>query len=260
MSTIIYYFSGTGNCLKVAKDLKEHLEEATLVQIRKNNMAIIKETFIDRVGVIFPVYFGGLPLMVKEFLEALEVQKNTYFFTVATFGAGAAVSIKQVEDILNKKDINLSAGFGINMPGNYQVMYPPIPQEKQKKMFKAEGDKIIEIAEMVKNRETGIKVNTGITGIIYKLAYKSFKPKDKDKNYWATGKCNGCGICSKVCPANNIVMSENVPKWKHKCEMCLACMQWCPQEAIQYKKVTMKRGRYQNPDIKLNEMLGEGKK
>ena len=85
--------------------------------------------------------------------------------------------------------------------------------------------------------------------------YKSFKPYEKDKNFWTDEKCNGCGICLKVCPANNIKMNEGKPQWQHKCEQCVACMQWCPQKSIQYKKVTVKRGRYHHPDIEVKELF-----
>lgn len=56
-------------------------------------------------------------------------------------------------------------------------------------------------------------------------------------------------------PANNIVMHDRKPKWEHQCESCLACMQWCPQKSIQYKKATVKRGRYHNPQINVSELI-----
>lgn len=84
---------------------------------------------------------------------------------------------------------------------------------------------------------------------------KVFKPSDKDKNFWTDDKCNGCGTCSKICPANNIKIIEGKPKWQHNCELCVGCMQWCPQQSIQYKKNTVKRGRYHHPDIKVMELF-----
>lgn len=32
-------------------------------------------------------------------------------------------------------------------------------------------------------------------------------------------------------------------------------MQWCPVKAIQYKKSTIKRGRYTHPEVKVGEMI-----
>ncbi|NLC03922.1 MAG: 4Fe-4S binding protein, partial [Tissierellia bacterium] len=75
------------------------------------------------------------------------------------------------------------------------------------------------------------------------------------QNFWADDNCDGCSICEKVCPANDIVMEEGRPKWLNNCEQCLACMQWCPQKSIQYKKSTIKRDRYTHPEVKVGEMI-----
>jgi epoxyqueuosine reductase QueG len=39
-------------------------------------------------------------------------------------------------------------------------------------------------------------------------------------------------------------MVEDRPVWQNYCEKCLACIQWYPKEAIQFKDVTFnKNGR-----------------
>jgi ferredoxin len=257
MGTTIYYFTGTGNSLKVAKDLSDQLKDTKLVQISKKNMSITSDVSSDKIGFVFPVYFSGIPAMLKAFLEKLQINKNAYVFAIATFGGQAGISLNQIENILNKKGVNLSASFKVTMPGNYQVMYSPFSEEKQQQLFKEENEKINQIAESIKRNEI-VKSNSR-SGLLKKavggLLYNSFKPKDKDKNFWTDERCNGCGTCSKVCPANNITMSEGKPQWQHKCETCMACMQWCPQESIQYNKNTVKRGRYHHPDIKTNELF-----
>lgn len=255
MSTTIYYFTGTGNSLKVAKDLSDALEEVKLVQISKSNIEDIDSDLSEKIGFVFPVYFSGLPIMIKSFLEKLQINKNAYIFAVATFGAGSGISIKQIENILNKKGAKLSASFGIAMPGNYQVMYSPYSEEKQQQRFKKEAEEILKIAPIIKNNQAVNKDNNLIANTIGGFIYKNFKPNDKDKNFWTDEKCNGCGTCSKICPANNIKIIEGKPKWQHSCELCVGCMQWCPQKSIQYKKSTVKRGRYHHPDIKVIELF-----
>ena len=75
-----------------------------------------------------------------------------------------------------------------------------------------------------------------------------------DKDFFSDEKCNGCGICSKVCPVNNIEIIKAKPVWMHRCEQCMACLQWCPQEAIQYGKNTTGRTRYRHPSVKLEDI------
>jgi NAD-dependent dihydropyrimidine dehydrogenase PreA subunit len=48
-------------------------------------------------------------------------------------------------------------------------------------------------------------------------------------------KCNGCGLCVKVCSCDVIRMDENkkaVIKYPEECIVCLYCEEDCPQKAI----------------------------
>ena len=76
-----------------------------------------------------------------------------------------------------------------------------------------------------------------------------------DKSIYADDKCNGCAICAKVCPVQNIKMVDNKPVWQHRCEMCLACAEWCPIKAIHH----WNRAEgivYHHPNVKISDMLG----
>jgi MinD superfamily P-loop ATPase len=76
----------------------------------------------------------------------------------------------------------------------------------------------------------------------------------QDKNYNINNNCIGCKICKEVCPVNNIEMINNKPEFQHHCEQCMACIQYCPQKAINYKEITQKRRRYTNPEINYKEL------
>lgn len=256
MKTIIYCFSGTGNSLKVAKDISDGLKDTEIIQICKNNMDIINATS-NKIGIVFPVYASGMPVLVKKFIQKVIIPKEAYVYTVVTFGSAAGDAISQLEKLLTNKDIKLSAAFKMKMPGNYQVIYPPFSAKKQKICFENEKEKITGIVKSINNNEivefNGVGEN--IMRTIGGMIYSGFKPYEKDKDFWTNENCNGCGTCEKVCPANNIRMEEGKPKWQHKCEQCLACMQWCPQKSIQYKKATLNRGRYHHPDIAVTELF-----
>jgi flavodoxin len=56
----IYYFSGTGNSLFVAKELQKRIPDAKLIPIVKH----LKDSSIkagEAVGFVFPVYFTAIP-------------------------------------------------------------------------------------------------------------------------------------------------------------------------------------------------------
>ncbi len=78
-----------------------------------------------------------------------------------------------------------------------------------------------------------------------------------DEKFTVTENCNRCGTCIEVCPVGNIKLKNQKSVWQHHCQRCMACIQWCPTEAIQYGKKTVKRKRYQNPNITAKD-IAEG--
>ncbi|MFA5090410.1 MAG: EFR1 family ferrodoxin [Candidatus Omnitrophota bacterium] len=256
--TTIFYFTGTGNCLKVAEDLAEELGGAHTV-----NMAAVVDKEIDLssdcIGLVYPVYMFGMPLLVKRFIKQLKSDKNKYIFSISTYGGESAGTLSQNAALLKAQGLKLSAGFIVKMPGNYTPLYEAIPIEKQNEMFKNEEQKIKDIARIVKEKKEN-RIERGaflaglfLSGIIYN--FMSLKIPALDKNFWADDKCISCGSCVKVCPVNNIRLSDKKPLWLHKCEQCFACLHWCPREAIQYGKNTAGRKRYRNPAVKLESLL-----
>ncbi|MGL4934153.1 MAG: flavodoxin domain-containing protein [Cetobacterium sp.] len=72
----IYYFSGTGNTLYLAKYLKENCSY-NLVNIStlKNKEVLLS----GEVGLLFPVYAMGIPKIVEEFLKRIQIKKVRLF-------------------------------------------------------------------------------------------------------------------------------------------------------------------------------------
>ncbi|QNO15434.1 4Fe-4S ferredoxin [Alkalicella caledoniensis] len=256
MTTQIYYFTGTGNSLKVAKDIAREIGDCTLTRITSEVSAGELQCQSVRIGIIFPVYYYGLPIMVKKFIENFNTNPKNYIFAIATCGGSVGASMNQIEMLLSLKGLSLSAGFRIVMPDNFQLMYGPASETKQQKLFKQQESFTKDMVEIVRDnrlipfREQG-KYFTKVLGGIFS---KTFNPKGKDQNFWTQQSCNGCGICGKVCPADNIEIIQGKPVWRNNCELCLGCMQWCPQKALQYKQGTVKRARYQHPEIKVKEL------
>ena len=50
----------------------------------------------------------------------------------------------------------------------------------------------------------------------------------------ATDACIGCGKCVELCPLNNIRLENGKPVWGKHCTHCMACICYCPKEAIEY--------------------------
>lgn len=256
MNSTIYYFSGTGNCLKVARDIAKGQQDVRLVRICRDLLNSPIPDDGGSIGFVFPVYFTGIPLMLKELIGKLKLKDHSYIFAIATFGGNAGISLDLVDKLLGDRGAALHAGYAMQMPGNYQVLYAPMKEGTQETCFYRQKASIEWIAYSIRNRErVGFKHAKLVMSGIGSMVYSFFKPYASDKNFWTDSHCTGCGRCSKVCPANNIAMIEAAPQWQGKCEQCLACMQWCPVAAIQYKKRSAKWGRYHHPEITFQDML-----
>jgi ferredoxin len=257
MKTTIFYFSGTGNCLKIARDLAAQLKDAEVVSVAKAVKGEI-DISADRIGLVFPVYAFNPPLIVLDFIRKLQAPFDKYIFAITTYAGAQGCALWQVARHLKQKGLNLSAGFGILMPSNYTPFGGAIPLEKQEELFAAAFKRTGEIADIV--RQGRPHKMEGSNPLWYLVGRALYPPmlkmtRSEDKHFRSDEKCNNCGICEKVCPVNNIAMAEKKPVWLHKCEQCFACLQWCPQEAIQCGKNTAGRKRYHNPAVSLKDFL-----
>jgi len=256
MKTTIYWFSGTGNSLKIAKDIAEKLEDTELIPIAKvwKEENIVAET--EKIGFVHPLYWWGLPNIVYIFLNKLNLDKTNYIFDIITCGrAGSGSAIHSIKKQLEKKNKNLNSGFFIEMPDNYLPVYDIIPKEKQKEIFERAEKKVDEIVNKIKRDES--KVEKESLSSVGKVVNKKFRNKvaESDRKFNVDEKCNSCGVCEKVCSVNNIILVDGKPQWQHKCQRCLACIHWCPQKSIQWKQKTVNKGRYHNPDVTLKEIM-----
>ncbi len=57
------------------------------------------------------------------------------------------------------------------------------------------------------------------------------------KMYLATLECDGCGICENRCPMKALRMKSGRPFWTFHCESCMRCLNICPRKAIQVSHV-----------------------
>jgi ferredoxin len=210
------------------------------------------------IGIVFPVYMGGLPLIVENFIKKLNINKTTYVFAVATFGGMAGNALKDINDLIENKGAKLNSGFTIKMPGNYIVMYGANSRKNQIKAFDKEKIKVQQIGDVVKEKKNYEyeKSKLLIDGMLANITHKGiYKIHKKDRLFFAKDNCTGCGVCEKICGVKNIKISNGKPNWNNKCEQCMACIQYCPNEAIEYGKKTIGRKRYRNANISLQEMI-----
>jgi ferredoxin/flavodoxin len=260
MKTIIYYFTGTGNSLAAAKKIAAVLGDCDLVPIasfRETQGDIVPSA--DRVGIVCPVYDAGIPRIVAEFAERLDISRAGYTFAIVTFGGMGVSALHQLSGIFEKAlGRRLDAAFAVAMPGNFPpVGMPPAGEKMDKILLKADA-RLTEIAGMI---DKGLAVPPGfspVSSLIKCITYGPFVKNvhGADKDFSVSDTCTHCGTCAKVCPVKNIEMVDEKPVWQHHCELCCACLHFCPVEAIQLNVMrgTEGRGRYRHPGLSVADM------
>ncbi len=274
--TDIYYFSGTGNSLAVARDIAEGTG-AGLIPIPSLMAADTISMSADSIGIVFPVYLGGIPRIVARFVKKMENLASKYVFAVCTYENTTGAVFKILAKLIETAEGTLSAGFAVKMPGSYIVGGETTGVEEQRERFNKWKAKLPQIVQYLAQAREGrfekysdseSRLGDMILSSVFMNRVLSRMYLSRDKNFYAGGSCNGCGICSRLCPVDNILMKGNRPSWLHHCEQCFACLQWCPNEAIQYKihapfirpggplaNMTENRTRYHHPEVKVADII-----
>ncbi len=259
MKNSIYYFTGTGNSLAVARELAEDLGETELISIPRamqKNKPVADD--VDMVGIVFPVYFLDMPGIVKEFVKTIRFLGNPYIFGIATCGERPGHALFSLQSLLREKGTTLSAGFCVVMPENFigPVDLMEDTDIVQEKISQAHL-RIPQIAEEVRKQkhsspEGSSSVFLQIGGLIGStLATFVY---NTPKRLHATARCNHCRTCEKICPTSNITVTDSAVVWHDACTQCYACIHWCPEQAIEIGGRTAGKRRYHHPDIILADM------
>lgn len=249
---IIFYFSGTGNNLQVAKEIANALPDCDIHSMADLGYQLSGD--YERIGFIYPTYFQGLPKRVEAFISQLDLRQNgnAYYFGITTFGALAGNALPQLVKCLKEKAITLNYGEKLMMVSNYVVMYD-MSETVEEKIVTAMAN-LKSMRTCISNKENNkIARANPILNWYYKLQMQGVPNRDRYFNIATT--CNGCGVCEQVCPVTNIELHDGKPQFSHHCEQCMACIQHCPKVAINYKQLTQKRRRYVNPKVSYKEMV-----
>ena len=265
MKTCIYTFSGTGTALSIADQVCDILGDAAVRLIpqllEKSNGKI--DTDAPRIGLIFPNYFGGIPNAVQRFLHELNIDSVDYIFAVVTAGGGQGYSLKFLQRALQEKGKALNYGRYVKGLSNYIVAgyYRGTAVDKQERVLRAMHEKISTYSWEIKENKNFVERSSPVIYRINRIlsTFSSRKMLNDtsggDSDFSAGDRCIGCGICKNVCQANNIEISGGKPVFRHRCYRCMACIQYCPQNAILFKNKEMNKVKYTNPDFPAAKMI-----
>ena len=251
---IIFYFTGTGNCLYIARELGgEDTELLSIPQMMR------KEKFdfeADEIGIVYPIYGHMPPNMVREFIKKANL-KADYKFAVLTYGARKCSAVEIWDDISRKAGNAFDYIGTIIMVDNWLPNFDMNEQMKMDKHIPENLQKLKEdiggqrhwhepVTEEERLQHQGFMQRAGLdpeTGFLMK----------SEKAFTVTDSCIGCGICTYVCPRGNYDLTSGGAKMSGDCEFCFACIQNCPQKAIRFRKSedgSFPNGTEKNPNAR----------
>lgn len=261
MSTEIYYFSGTGNSLHLAKELQKRIEGIKLIPIvsllNKENI----ETHSDTVGFIFPIHLAMAPKPVMEFLPKINLNSADYIFAAATRFGTRHRACKDLQNILKKKGKSLDSFFNLNMASNDPKFkgFKAATEEEIADIELEVQNNLDYIQNIVINKKTEWHEDNESTLSIPAFSILSpflpFLNKMFNYDFYADSKCTGCRTCQNVCLSGKIRGVSGKPIWQKnvKCFNCYACLNYCPVNAVQinskraFKTYTAENERYSHP-------------
>ncbi|MDR2515376.1 MAG: EFR1 family ferrodoxin [Christensenellaceae bacterium] len=249
---LVFYFSGTGNSLHMAKTIAQTLGDTELfplpAALRGRRPS---EAAYERVGFVFPVYFWGMPNLVSRFLAQAELPRADYLFAAVNYGGLPGNCLGQLKRALVARGLPLHAAFSLKMPGNYLAAYNVFKNSERSAI--AAQAKIERIAELILQKQPK---NPPPLGFLFPSfsSSRAALPK-KDELFEVSAACTGCGSCAALCPVQNIEPNEEgKPRFLHRCEQCMACAQSCPALAIGFRGARRAERRYKHPGVSWAEL------
>ena len=248
----ICYFTATGNCLYVARRIGETL--LSIPQLMRQKAITIED---DAVGVVCPVYNAEMPMMVRAFMRKAKILTD-YFFFIYTYGAGFGEAYAHAKLAAEEAGLKLSYVNAIQMVDNFLPYFDMQEQIDTLHKKNVEGQLETVCRDIAARKTVDVKITafTKAQMAMYRkrLADKWLR-KDTALSYSVNDSCIRCGICAKVCPANNVVVTkENGVKFSDHCEVCYACLHSCPQHAIHLPKEAGTT-QFRNEYITLNDII-----
>lgn len=263
---MILFFSATGNTYDAARIIAEVTGDRLidLGKCYKHGEFELEVSQGEDLGIVFPVYRWSTPRIVDEFIRKMsfktddgEPYRPDYCYAVDVYGYFTGAEVGYLEDLLQREcGIKVDASFEVPSVANcIYVTNSPSPA-RQAKQIRNEENAARRVAQRIKNKERN-KLARGnpIGRLLSKATGTEEKPRPVKQFSVNTAECIGCGTCASVCPTNTVTIIGKHPVWQgDDCTECLACVHRCPEEAVEYGKISRGRRRYVNP------ILSEGGK
>lgn len=244
---MLMYFTGTGNSAYIAKKLANACSEQLLFINDKIKAEDTRSLAVNgKLIFVLPTYSWRIPRIVETWIRAVDFigVKEVYFIMHCGSGIGNAACYNK--KLAADKGFKYMGTAQIIMPENYIAMFKT-PCKKEALSILSRAESVIE--DLIDSIVNGKKLpdppknfyDPILSSLVNKVFYAFFV---KAKAFYANDFCISCGICEKLCPLNNIKLIDGKPHWASNCTHCMACISYCPSEAIEYGNKSKGKFRY----------------
>lgn len=144
---MLFYFTGTGNSLYVARQIEE--TPISIPQVLHQENLNFKD---EKIGIVYPVYAGEAPKIVLEFLEKATFETD-YFYLILTYGKDVTDAPECIARLLEEKGRHVNYIHSILMVDNY---LPSFDMNEQRTMDKNVEQQIQQALQDIQNKKEEI--------------------------------------------------------------------------------------------------------
>lgn len=262
MKILLIYYTGTYNTRYVTNLLKKRLIESnnkvTTIEVNADTKHINLSNY-DLVGLGYPIYAFNAPKLFIKYLKHLKFIKDKRYFIYKNSGETEELnnsSSRVIKKILKRSGCSTSNEYHIVMPYTIHFKF----EDAFVKEILQYLHKQIEIItfDLMHGKKTEIKSTPWISFCSTLYSIQSIGGFVNSFFYRVDyNKCSHCNICLKNCPVHNIKLVKDKYKFGTKCQMCMRCSFYCPENAIKIGLFDCWRanGAYNFEKIEKNENL-----